>query len=365
MSFSGFLPPRKPIPSFWNPAHQGYVFLHLGENPFPPTEPILHAISQAAQNANRYPDADATILRKKLADYVGFGVTAKNIWVGNGSDELIDLAIVSFTAVDQGILTFDPTFFVYTFAAKRHGVPVYSLPRAEDYALPASENLFGEKTSPPESAIALTFIANPNNPTGTLTPRRRVREVMEKLPGIVVIDECYYEFCGETMADLVHEHERLIIFRSLSKSFGLSGLRLGYAVAHERLIDTLARHAMTFPVNALAQAAGIAALEQVDVYRRQIEELKYRRDQLQRELSQLGFSVLPSHTNFLLALAPENFVPVNPAKTLAEKGLLVSDQTSTPGISQPAIRIAVGTEKENRRLIEMIRGIIASYINVI
>jgi histidinol-phosphate aminotransferase len=142
-------------------------------------------------------------------------------------------------------------------------------------------------------------------------------------------------------------------------------LRLGYAVAHERLIDTLARHAMTFPVNALAQAAGIAALEQVDVYRRQIEELKYRRDQLQRELSQLGFSVLPSHTNFLLALAPENFVPVNPAKTLAEKGLLVSDQTSTPGISQPAIRIAVGTEKENRRLIEMIRGIIASYINVI
>ena len=350
------LPPRHDIPSFWRPHEPGTVFLHLGENPYPPSERIQRALAEAARHANRYPDTNGLALRARLAEYVGYGLRPENILLGNGSDELIDLAVVAFAEPSRPVAAFKPSFFVYDFAAQRHGVPVVALARAEDYTLPPCDTaLAGMKSR----SVSLTFIANPNNPTGTLTPRDRIREYLSRWPGIVVVDECYYEFSGETVADQIARHENLIILRSLSKSFGLSGLRLGYALAHEHTMNILVRHAMTFPVNALAQAAGLAALEEVEFHRERIRQLIRARDALKHDLESLGLEVLPSHANFLLTLWPETPPDQSPARRLAEQGIWVSDQSPVLNLSRPALRLAIGTPEETARLREAIRILLA------
>ncbi len=346
------LPPRKDIPSFWRPDAPGITYLHLGENPFPPTERVLAAMQNAARNANRYPDTNCVALREKITDYVGHGIEPGNIIVGNGSDELIDLAVLTFAGSKKSVITFEPSFFVYSFTAQRHGAPVTVVPRNADYTLPETGKL---KASLDFDSPSLTFIANPNNPTGTLTPRERLEAYIQAQSGIVVVDECYYEYSGETLADTIREYDNLIVFRSLSKSFGLSGLRVGYAVAGESLIERMERHAMTFPVNIIAQAAGLAVLEDIDAYHQRIRELIHARDAMKRQFEELGLKVLPSHTNFLLVFWPEETGQESPAKRLAENGILVSDQTAAMNNGRPAIRIAVGTQEENERLIDRVR----------
>jgi len=346
------LPPRHDIPSFWRPHTPGTVFLHLGENPFPPTDRVQRAIAEAARHAHRYPDTNGLVLRARLAEYAGHGLRRENVLLGNGSDELIDLAVVAFAGPSRAVVTFEPSFFVYTFAARRHGVPAVSLKRAGDYSLPPVPEILPAVKDEP---VSLTFLANPNNPTGTLTPRERIVAYLEAWPGIVVVDECYFEFSGETVADLIPRHENLLVLRSLSKSFGLSGLRLGYALGHEKTVDSLARHAMTFPVNALAQAAGLAALEDAEFYRQRIHGMIQARGALQRELQALGLDVLPSQANFLLTLWPESIPERHPARLLAERGILVSDQTAALNLSRPALRLAIGTPEETARLLQAIR----------
>ncbi len=349
------LPPRKAIPSFWNADSQNTIFMHLGENPYPPTNHVLNAITQAARHANRYPDTNCNTLREKIADYVGSGIQPKNIIVGNGSDELIDLAVTTFLSSGKGLATFEPSFFVYAFAARRHGFPVISFQRNSDFLLP-DLSIWREQCKQEDlDKIALTFIANPNNPTGTISLRDTLIEYIENLPCIVVVDECYFEFYGESLVDLIQDYQHLVIFRSLSKSFGLSGLRLGYAVAHENLIDAMSRHALTFPVNVIAQAAGLAVLEDRSVYFKRIEELKNQRDFLQAELEKMGFEVVHSHTNFLLAIAPKLPAEMNLSKKLAENGVFVSDQTAAVNRGNQAIRIGVGLPDENSKLLNILR----------
>lgn len=349
------LSPRHDIPSYWRPHPNDIAFLHLGENPFPPTEGVRRAIAAAGDNANRYPDTNCKALREKLAAYAGNGIEPENIIVGNGSDELIDLAVVTFSESALPVCVFPPTFFVYGFVAQRHGVPVVSIPLSTDYTLPAIDSLSPDLS---RSNYSISFIANPNNPTGTLTLRERLLDYLKRWPGIVVIDECYYEYAGETVIDLIRQYSNLIVFRSLSKSFGLSGLRLGYAIAQRDAIDAMERHAMTFPVNVCAQAAGIAALDDADEYRARIRELIQQRDELQLSLIDLGLEVLPSRANFLLTLWPESWNERQPAQLLAERGILVSDQTANLNLKRPALRIGIGTEEENERVRKTLRGLL-------
>ncbi|MGC9327488.1 MAG: aminotransferase class I/II-fold pyridoxal phosphate-dependent enzyme, partial [Candidatus Hinthialibacter sp.] len=160
------LPNRHDIPSFWRPHEKDAVFLHLGENPFPPTDRVRKAIVQASENANRYPDTNCRALREKLAEYAGGGILPENIIAGNGSDETIDLAIVSFCSPRRPAAIFVPTFFVYEFAALRHAADVVKIPLADDFALPDRSSLHIDFA---QQNYSLTFISNPNNPTGALT----------------------------------------------------------------------------------------------------------------------------------------------------------------------------------------------------
>ncbi|MBN2326130.1 MAG: histidinol-phosphate transaminase [Candidatus Omnitrophica bacterium] len=348
------LPNRHDIPSFWRPHGENAVFLHLGENPFPPTDRVRKAIIQASEHANRYPDTNCRALREKIAEYAGHGVSPENIIVGNGSDETIDLAIVSFCSPDGPAAIFTPTFFVYEFAALRHASPVVKISLAADFALPDRRSI---PTDLAQQNYSISFIPNPNNPTGALTSRACLIDYLEHWPGIVVVDECYYEYSGETVVDLIHDYPNLLVFRSLSKSFGLSGLRLGYAAACRSIIEAMERHAMTFPINVCAQAAGIAALEDAGIYQRRIAEIIERRDKLQHALQDIGLETLPSYANFLMTLWPAAWMEKQPAKQLADRGVLVSDQTMNMNLGRPALRIGIGAEDENQRVIQEITGI--------
>ncbi len=349
------LAPRHDIASYWRSHDDDAVFLHLGENPFAPTERVKEALMNAIQNVNRYPDTNCIELREKIAEYVGYENSADNIIIGNGSDELIDLSVVAFGNRTDPVVVFSPSFFVYGFSAKRHGSPVVSIARDDNFDLPAIDDIPVELK---DGSYSVSFIANPNNPTGTLTARERLVEYIEQWPGIIVVDECYYEFAGETVVDLIHQKENLLVLRSLSKSFGMSGLRLGYAVAARSLIDRMERYAMTFPVNVCAQAAGIAALLDADIYRQRIEELQDRKDALQVELERLGLVVPPSQANFLLTLWPQSWNDKNPAKLFTDKGILLSDQSANMNLGRPALRIGIGTEAENLRLLDAAREIL-------
>ncbi|MDP8243336.1 MAG: histidinol-phosphate transaminase [Candidatus Hinthialibacter antarcticus] len=336
------MPPRIDIPTYWR--ERDAVYLHLGENPLPPTENVQRAIAAAAQHANRYPDTNCLALRKKLALYVGGNVKPENIIVGNGSDELIDLATVAFTEEGQSVATFEPSFFVYRFAAQRHNRKVARLERTVEFDLPNAQSITSDS--------ALTFIANPNNPTGTLTARGHLLAVLDSLPGVKVIDECYFEFSGETVVDLIHERDDLIIFRSLSKSFSLAGLRIGYAIASGALIERLASFALTFPVNIIAQAAAVAALNDVDEMKRRVAQLIEQRDWLAGEMRALGAETLPSYANFILTLWPRD---AGLADKLRAAGIFVSNQSANIGGERVALRIGVGTREENQRVVDALK----------
>lgn len=341
------LPPRSDIPLSYNSNKDG-IYLHKGENPFPPHPKVLAAMQQTAEDCNRYPDTNAYELREALAEYLGAPFGVNNIIIGNGSDELIDLAVLCFSEQNQTVLTFEPSFFVYGFCAKRHNRKHDIIKRNVEFQLP----LFAEIKKEIPKNTAVSFIANPNNPTGTLAPHDVLLDYIKQCPGTIVVDECYFEFCDETVVDLVMEHRNLIVLRSLSKSFGLAGLRVGYAVAHPDVIDVMNRHAMTFPVNTVAQAAGIAVLQQVDRYQEHIERLIEDRDKLKQTLMTAGYTVPESSANFILVLDGPSATVDELKQLFDENHVYVSDQSKNVG--RPALRIAAGTPEENFQLIQMI-----------
>jgi histidinol-phosphate aminotransferase len=352
---------RKLIPSYWNrsggePADR--LLLHLGESPFPPTAGVVEAIRQAAAEVNYYPDTNAVALREDLAGYVAHDVQAENIIVGNGSDDLIQLIVQTFLPSGGTVFSFEPTFFYYGFCTARAGgryAPL-SRRRATGYGLPPMGQIRShiERENPD-----IVFLANPNNPTGGLVESERVFQLIDLSPAIVVIDECYFEFSGQTVVERVRDCDNLIVLRSLSKSFSLAGVRIGYAVACRDLIEAMERMALTFPVNCLAQVAARAALREVDIMRQRVETIVAWRTELARRLEALGLDVFASHANFLLVSSGRSAtIPDDCASRLAKRGILVSDQSTTPGVEGTALRIAVTSPDHAERLLRELGNLV-------
>ncbi|MFH1743749.1 MAG: histidinol-phosphate transaminase [bacterium] len=355
------LAPRKAIPSYWNPPadQPDRLYLHLGESPFPPTEEVRKAICEAAGAVNFYPDTNAALLREDLARYVGYGICPENILAGNGSDDLIQLVVQTFLPKGGTIVSFEPTFFYYKFCTIREGERYSPLfrKRAAGYDLPPMDQV---RSHLQQEKPDIVFLANPNNPTGGLVDRDRVMQLIECCPGIAVVDECYFEFSGQTVIDCVQNHPNLIVLRSLSKSFSLAGVRIGYAVSCRDRIEAMERMALTFPVNAIAQAAARAALRDTDTMRRRVTDLIEWREELARQLKALGLEVFASHTNFLLLSSGRSIaIPDGCALSLAKQGILVSDQSNTPGIEGFALRITVGRPDQMERFVREIGDLIS------
>lgn len=321
------------------------IRLDKGELPFPPSPHVQRAIAQATATSHRYPEVTATALRQALAHYTG--LASEQIIVGNGSDDLIELLLKVIAQPGDEVIIPIPSFFVYWFSAQLLGLKPVFVQRTPDFCLDVAQIL--RQVTP---RTKLLFLANPNNPTANYTPKETIVQILDQVSCPVVVDECYYEMCQSTVADLLTTYPQLIILRSFSKSFGLAGLRVGYALAHPSWIDALYRAAQLFPVNQLAIVGAIAALEDMAYAQANWATILQERQHLAIALTNLGLTVYPSVTNFLfIGTEPLNRPSPQLVTALQQQNIFVADFGLKLGLDNYFFRTSVGTAAENQALI--------------
>ena len=303
------------------------------------------ALAAAADERVRlYPDPGARRLRERAA--ARYGVSVEHILAGNGSDEL--LALLMRATVDAGdrVAFPVPTYSLYETLVAVQGGTAVTIPFDDDFALPRGLA---------EADARLTLLCNPNSPSGTLVPLADVEALARAVAGILVVDEAYVEFARAHALALLDRHENVIVIRTLSKSHSLAGLRVGLAFGHPELLAGLEKVKDSYNLNRLSQAAGEAALEDDDWMRANVARIHATRAALSRRLAELGFHVLPSEANFVLARRRGvDLAPV--AQALAARGILVR-HFAVPAL-QDALRITIGTDEETAVLLDALAAIL-------
>lgn len=343
------------------------IKLDANENPYGPSPRVAAALEAAGRSTLNpyaiYPDPDHTVLRDALSRYTG--QPPERIICGAGSDELIDLLMRACLQPGDSLIDCPPTFGMYAFDAGLHAARVVAVPRLDDFEL----DVEGIIAAAERSGARMLFVAAPNNPTGNRLPRRVVERLLE-LPLLLVIDEAYYEFAGETVADLVGGPPNLVVLRTFSKWAGLAGLRLGYALAHETLLRHLWKIKQPYNVNVAAEVAALASLEDLDERMGTVARIVAERGRLERALRRLPeLYIYPSAANFLLCRVlqdigtpDEHPRASNPSSVeraralkdaLARQGILVRYFTR-PRLAD-CIRISVGTPLQNDALLAALR----------
>jgi len=323
-------------------AGRRVVKLNTNENPYPPSPRVLDALAAAVNGGLRlYPDPDAHGLRTRAAAV--YGVPPDHVLAGNGSDEC--LALLARAIVDAGdrVAFPVPTYSFYETLVAAQGGTAVRMPWPSDFTLPGELATTGAR---------LTFLCNPNSPSGTLVPNAAIEELARRLDGVLVVDEAYVDFARESAMPLVTRHPNVVVLRTFSKSFSLAGLRIGLAFGHPDLLAGLRMVKDSYNLDRLALVAAEAALEDLDHMRANVARVRATRTRLARALADLGFSVLPSEANFVLARrAGTDLAPLT--RALSSRDVLVR-HFPTPEL-RDALRITVGTDEEIDVLLAALR----------
>ncbi|HDN82765.1 MAG TPA: histidinol-phosphate transaminase [Candidatus Altiarchaeales archaeon] len=327
---------------------EGYIKLASNENNYGPSEKVIKEIKANLRLIRRYPYMDSK-LKRKIAEYCS--LSEENVILGNGSDELIDMILKTFRG---NVASIFPTFLEYKICSQILNKRFYEVPLEEDFSFPLERFLEQVKAKD----IGIIFIANPNNPTGRAIKLKKIKEILE-LEKIVVIDEAYFEFYGKSCVPLLEDYENLIVLRTFSKAFGLSGLRLGYALANKEVISYMNRVRQPFNTSILAQIAGISALEDLSYVERCVKAIKTDRERLYSFLKSLGIRVFKSEANFLL-LDVSPYAASDIFNKLLERKIIVRKFGKFPGFNGEYIRISIGTRDEMNKLISALQDIFQS-----
>lgn len=330
------------------------IRLMANENPFGPSPKALEAIKKYSKNIHCYPGWIPQTLKEKLA--LKNKVSPTNIAVSAGSYELINLITRFLVADDEEILTFDNTFMAYSYSAKRNGrkcviAHMSNLECNMNDLIP----LCGNKTK-------VIFIANPNNPTGTIVTEDSLKMFLKTISTniLVVVDEAYNEYVtDESYPDSVQlqkEFPNLIILRTFSKIYGLAGIRIGYGIANEELVEKLEKFRLLRSINSLAEKAAEAALDDIEYTRHSAKHNDRERDYLKKELTHLGFPIIPSQANFLYLPFDDDDQKNYVYKILADHGFRVCDLAIFG--RKKSLRITIGKKDANRRIIDCLSQII-------
>lgn len=327
------------------PSERKYIKLNTNESPFPPSENAQKYAREAAENLQLYPALDGGLLRGKLAERLG--VTPEEVVVTNGSDEVLNFCFKAF----GGPAAFaDITYGFYSVFADLNGVPYELIPLKDDFSID------------PEDYIGIgrnIYIANPNAPTGLILPVSDIERIVASNPdNIVVVDEAYIDFGGESCVPLVRKYQNLIVTQTFSKSRSLAGARLGFGVANPEIIDDLYRIIYStnpYNLSRTNMAAGLGAIEDEDYTRRNCEEIISNREWTASALESLGFTVLSSKTNFLFASSPD-ISGEELYNRLKDNGILIR-YFNKPRISD-YVRITIGSKNDMETLIKTIRNIL-------
>jgi histidinol-phosphate aminotransferase len=329
--------------------------LKLGsnENQLGTSPKALEAMAAAISSANVYPDPGLMELRKKLGGRLGFAEEPeKHVVMAAGSSVSTLLLGEVFINPGDEMVQCEPTFGAMAGAVRRYGGKVVSLPLTanQEFDLPAMKAAITDKTK-------FVYVCNPNNPTGTTIDPEELRAFLKSLPEhvLAVVDEAYIDFCddpqSEEMISEIYDGSRVIILRTFSKLYGLAGMRIGYTVASREICSFLQRATTFFPLSRPAAAAALAALDDEDFVKLSRETAAAGREYLTAELKKLGAVVYPSQANFIYADTGYNTAQL--AQVTKEQGLIIRGNF-------PYSRITVGTERQNRRVIEIIKDAIGS-----
>jgi histidinol-phosphate aminotransferase len=338
-------PPEEVAKRLGLPAER-IVKLDANENPYGPSPRVAEALANA-DSLHIYPDPEQRRFREAVGRYVG--LDAAHVIGGAGSDELIDLLLRLFVAPGEALLNFPPTFSFYPFLAGIQDAFVDNVERRQDFSIDLDEAL---RHAP---GVRLIVTTSPNNPTGTLLARADLQALLATGKPVVV-DEAYTEFSGQSCVDLVPKHENLIVLRTLSKWAGLAGLRVGYMVAQPPLIDLVLRIKQPYNLNAAAEVATLASLDDLGYVKEHIALIVAERERLAAHLASLpGFEVTPSASNFVLCRL-HDVSARDVHLRLLDRGILVR-YFDTPML-QNHLRITVGRPDQTDALMTALREII-------
>jgi histidinol-phosphate aminotransferase len=323
----------------------GVIKLNSNENAYPPSPAALAALQNIeGEWLRRYPEPFGGEFRQAASQVLG--VPSDWIIVGNGSDEILNVIMRACTEPGRKVVYPTPTYVLYRTLTEMQAADIVEIPYSEDYQLPVAELIAANG--------AVTFIASPNSPSGHVVPIEDLEKLASQLSGILVIDEAYVDFAEADALALVKEYENVIIIRTLSKGYSLAGLRLGFGVAHPKLLQGLFKVKDSYNIDAIACAVATAAITDQAYKNACVAKIKASRTKLASELKQLNFHVWDSHTNFLLVQPPQSNAEFIYQK-LKEQKILIR-YFPHPGLLDK-LRITVGTDEQNQILVEAIKAL--------
>lgn len=333
------------------PEQAGVIKLNTNENPWPPSPAVAEALQAiSVADLRRYPPPLARSLREAAAGI--HDLRPENIIVTNGGDELLRLAVTTFLEPGEPMGMAEPSYSLYPVLAAMHDCPVERVPLNPDWSLPSD---FADRLN--RAGVRLAFVVNPHAPSGHLTPASQLAEIAERFQGVLVIDEAYVDFVDPEQdynaLSLLRERDNVLILRTLSKGYSLAGLRVGYGLGDASLLEPMMfKTRDSYNIDLISQCLATAALRDQAWAARNREKVREERRRMQQALDELGFTCLPSQSNFLLVTPPAVQGP-NAARRLYERlkkdGILVRyfEQSRL----EDKLRISIGTEEENRQLL--------------
>ena len=329
------------------------VRLNTNETPFPPPAEFMKRVAERVEGLelHRYPDRRATALRTALG--ARFGLPPERVWAANGSNEILMQLFQAYGGPGRTLLLFRPGYSPYPLYAQIALTPSVEADLGDGFELTAQIALDAVATHDPDIVI----VTSPNNPTGMPVGLDVVRALHDGSRALVIVDEAYVEFGGVSATTVLDELPRVVVTRTFSKAWRLAGLRLGYLLAHEWVIDDLRKVRLPYHLDALTQAAGLTALERADEVTAHIAVLSAERDRLHAELAAMpGVTVWPSAANFLLFRTAMEGGALFDA--LLERGVLIRDFSSKPRL-RGCLRVTVGTPEENDRFLTALKESLA------
>ncbi len=331
------------------PKDTEYIKLNTNESPFPPAPSVVEALGREdVEKLRLYSDPTMSVLKGKLADL--YGVKSENIYLSNGSDDILNFAFMAFGF--KGAVFPEITYGFYSVFAELHGIEYEAIPLRDDFTVDYRDYLNKNK---------LVVIANPNAPTGNIRPLWEIEEIIKSNPdSVVVIDEAYVDFGGESVYPLINKYDNLLVVRTFSKSRCMAGARLGYAIASKDIISDLEKIKYStnpYNINRLTATLGEATVDAEEYYKEKCQEIIRVREYTKEKLELLGFEVLPSFANFVFAKHKE-FDGEKLYLELKKRHILVRHFTSAK-INQ-FNRITIGTQEQMDKMLfaleEILKG---------
>lgn len=330
------------------PKDMQYIKLNTNESPYPPSSTVLEMVKTEANKLNLYSDPQCSILHQHIASL--YGVDKDEVLATNGSDEILNFAFMAFSDKVNPIVFPDVTYGFYPVFAEINSIPYETIPLKDDFSIDVEDYIGINKN---------IVIANPNAPTGKALPLCDIEKIVKSNPdNVVIIDEAYVDFGGESAICLTKKYDNLIVTRTFSKSYSLAGARLGFGIASKELIsdmNTIKYSTNPYNVNRMTQFAGVGAIIDNDYYMNNCKRIIEDREYTKKELEGLGFTVLDSCTNFLFAksdkISGEAYY-----KRLKEKGILVRHFTSEK--IKDFNRITIGTKEQMKTFINITKEIL-------